>query len=52
MGLKYSSFAIKGIDVSQFNGTVDWDKIVADFSGIRVGYGHTIDTKFKENWMN
>jgi GH25 family lysozyme M1 (1,4-beta-N-acetylmuramidase) len=52
MGLKFSSFATKGVDVSQFNGTIDWAKIMADFSGIRVGYGHTIDTKFVENWLN
>jgi GH25 family lysozyme M1 (1,4-beta-N-acetylmuramidase) len=51
MGLKYSSFAIRGIDVSQFNGTIDWTKVSAHFSGIRVGYGRTIDTKFKENWL-
>ncbi len=52
MGLKYSSFAVKGVDVSQFNGVINWTKIKADFSGIRVGYGHTIDTRFVENWMN
>jgi GH25 family lysozyme M1 (1,4-beta-N-acetylmuramidase) len=52
MGLKYSSFAIRGIDVSQFNGVIDWSKIQADFVGIRVGYGNTIDTKFVENISN
>lgn len=52
MGLKYSSFAIRGIDVSQFNGMIDWNKVQANFSGIRVGYGRTIDTKFPENWKN
>jgi GH25 family lysozyme M1 (1,4-beta-N-acetylmuramidase) len=51
MGLKYSSFAIKGIDVSLFNGTIDWTKVDAHFSGIRVGYGRTIDSKFVENWL-
>ena len=51
MGLKYSSFAIRGIDVSQFNGTIDWTKVNANFSGIRVGYGRIIDTKFQENWQ-
>jgi len=52
MGLKYSSFAIRGIDVSQFNGAIDWTKVSANFSGIRVGYGRIIDTKFQENWLN
>ena len=52
MGLKYSSFAIRGIDVSVFNGTIDWTKVSANFSGIRVGYGRTIDTRFKSNWLN
>lgn len=52
MGLKYSSFAIRGIDVSVFNGVIDWSKIEANFGGIRVGYGRTIDAKFYENWIN
>ena len=52
MGLKYSSFAIRGIDVSSHNGTIDWDKASCNFAGIRVGYGKTIDTKFAVNWAN
>lgn len=52
MGLKYSSFPIRGIDVSLFNGTIDWTKVSAHFSGIRVGYGRSLDSKFQENWSN
>jgi len=49
MGIKYSSFPIRGIDVSQFNGVIDWSKVDANFGALRVGYGNTIDTKFVEN---
>ena len=48
--MKYTDFAIRGIDVSQFNGTVDWSKVKADFTVIRVGHGRVIDPKFKANW--
>lgn len=53
MGLKYSSFAIRGVDVSQFNGTIDWTKIMAikpNFSGIRLGFGVVPDDKAERNW--
>ena len=39
----------KGIDVSEWNGTVDWAKVKADgisFAILRVGYGYTIDGKY------
>jgi GH25 family lysozyme M1 (1,4-beta-N-acetylmuramidase) len=56
MGLKYSSFAIKGIDVSLYNGMIDWDQVIAsidpDFTAMRAGYGIVTDNKFVENWMN
>jgi len=52
MGLKYSQFAIRGIDVSTFNGTIDWTDMPANFAGIRVGYGRTLDNKFNINWAN
>jgi GH25 family lysozyme M1 (1,4-beta-N-acetylmuramidase) len=52
MGINFSSFSIRGIDVSQFNGTIDWTKVSAHFSAVRVGYGRTIDTKFVTNWQN
>jgi GH25 family lysozyme M1 (1,4-beta-N-acetylmuramidase) len=52
MGIKYNSFDIRGIDVSQFNGVIDWSKVQANFSAIRVGYGNTIDSKFVENITN
>ncbi len=49
MGIKYNSFAIRGIDVSVYNGVIDWSKVNANFAIIRVGYGNSIDTKFVEN---
>lgn len=52
MGIKFSSFSIRGIDVSQFNGTIDWTKPGCNFAGIRVGYGRVLDTKFTTNWQN
>jgi len=51
MGIKYSSYAIKGIDCSDNNGVIDWSKVDADFAITRVGYGRTIDKKFYSNWM-
>ncbi|MFA5153367.1 MAG: GH25 family lysozyme, partial [Clostridia bacterium] len=52
MGLKYSSFAIRGIDVSTHNGVIDWTKVKCDFAAIRVGYGRVIDSRFQSNWKN
>lgn len=52
MGIKFSSFAIRGIDVSEFNGTINWSKVVnCHFSSIRVGFGRVLDAKFKVNWQ-
>lgn len=43
----------KGIDVSQWQGTIDWDKVKAagvKFAMIRAGYGqNNIDTQFARN---
>lgn len=43
----------KGIDVSKYQGVIDWDKVKADgveFAIIRAGYGYrTIDEYFKRN---
>ncbi len=53
MGLKYSSFAIRGIDTSQFNGTIDWVKLTSvthNFCIHRGGYGRVTDSQFKRNW--
>jgi GH25 family lysozyme M1 (1,4-beta-N-acetylmuramidase) len=53
MGLKYSSFAIRGIDVSQFNGAIDWLKLTSishNFCAVRGGYGRVKDFRFDENW--
>lgn len=39
-----------GIDVSEFNGTISWDKVDTDFVFIRGGIGdNTIDTQFYNN---
>lgn len=41
-----------GIDVSEHNGKIDWNKVKnhIEFAMIRAGYGSkTVDTKFKEN---
>ena len=54
MGVKKMSF--KGIDVSKWNGTIDWQKVKnagIDFAIIREGYGRKdpsqIDKKFEDN---
>lgn len=47
--------AVKGIDVSEFAGTIQWDKVKADgiaFAMIRAGYGSStanLDTQFERN---
>lgn len=45
---------IKGIDISQYQGTVDWNKVATDniFAGIRVGYGRVTDKLFMQNWQS
>lgn len=53
MSLKYSSFAIRSIDVSQFNGLIDWDKLTSikhHICGIRMGYGIMADEQAEGNW--
>jgi GH25 family lysozyme M1 (1,4-beta-N-acetylmuramidase) len=50
MGIKYTDFAIRGIDVSTYNGVIDWTDMPAHFASIRVGYGRTLDNKFNVNW--
>ena len=49
MGLKYFDFPIHGIDVSHHNGEINWTKVSAQFSVIRVGYGDTKDLEFDDN---
>lgn len=52
MGLQNKNFAIRGIDVSEFNGVIDWSKVLSThFSSIRVGFGRVLDAKFKVNWQ-
>lgn len=55
MGIKWSNFIVHGIDVSKYNGIIDWDKVKAsgcDFAVIRMGYGKTVDPMFLQNWKN
>jgi len=55
MGIKFNSFAVRGIDVSVYDGKINWDKVRASgvhFAFIRKGYGQTIDGRFLENWNN
>ena len=51
MGIKFADFPIRGVDVSQFNGKINWTLVNTDFAAIRVGHGRTIDTKFLTNWQ-
>lgn len=42
----------KGIDVSEHNGVIDWEKVKAsgiEFAMIRAGYGQTVDKQFHRN---
>ncbi|PKN98016.1 MAG: hypothetical protein CVU42_13925 [Chloroflexi bacterium HGW-Chloroflexi-4] len=53
MGLKYSSFAIRGTDISQFNGLIDWSKFTSvthHICGIRMGFGIVADEQAEANW--
>lgn len=49
MGIKFTDFQLRGFDVSEFNGTIDWNKVTGNFIAIRVGYGNNIDVKFVQN---
>lgn len=44
----------KGIDISQHQGTINWDKVKTDFAIIRLGYignnENKIDTQFERNY--
>lgn len=45
--------SIKGLDVSQFQGTIDWEKVKGagyQFAMLRAGYGfNTVDPQFRRN---
>ena len=49
--MNYNNLPIKGFDVSEYNGKIDWNKVRADFCAIRVGHGRVIDKTFKANWQ-
>ncbi len=43
---------IKGVDVSEHNGVIDWNKVKASgigFAMLRGGYGQTVDKQFQRN---
>lgn len=43
---------VKGIDVSEHNGVIDWEQVKASgvsFAILRAGYGQTVDLRFKRN---
>ena len=47
--------AIKGIDVSQWQGNINWTKVKSDgikFAILREGYRKTVDNKFIQNVKN
>ena len=50
--MKYADFLIRGIDVSEYNDSINWSKVQAHFTAIRVGHGRVTDKRFKENWAN
>jgi len=55
MGIKWDNFDVKGIDVSKYNGVIDWNKVRSSgctFAIIRAGYGRTTDPLFLQNWTN
>lgn len=44
---------MQGIDVSKWQGAIDWKKVKAsgvEFAIIRAGYGKTVDLRFSENY--
>ena len=44
---------VEGIDISVWQGTIDWAKVKADgkaYASIRVGDGYYFDSKFTYNW--
>ena len=55
MGIVYRNIAVRGIDVSAYNGIVDWQTVkdsLTHFAAIRRGYGRTTDSRFEYNWQN
>lgn len=48
----FDSLAVRGIDISGYNGAIDWAKVKASshFVIIRAGYGNTTDKTFITNW--
>lgn len=52
-GQVISGAKAKGIDVSEHNGVIDWDKVKAsdvDFAIIRCGYGQDITSQHDKKW--
>ena len=52
--MKFNDYPIKGIDISQFQGLVNYDTLddtQSNFIGIRSSFGKTADYKFVRNWQ-
>src|SRR5574343_438064 len=54
MTMKFDDLTVRGIDISGYNGAMDWAKVKAHshFVSIRAGYGNTTDKTFLSNWKN
>ena len=52
--MKFDDLTVRGIDISGYNGAMDWAKVKAHshFVIIRAGYGNTTDKTFLANWQN
>jgi len=52
--MRFNDLAVRGIDISGYNGAIDWAKVKASshFVIIRAGYGNTTDKTFLANWKN
>jgi len=52
--MRFNDLAVRGIDISGYNGAMDWAKVKAHshFVIIRAGYGNTTDKTFLANWKN
>lgn len=55
MGIKYLDLPVRGIDLSEFNGVIDWTKLLSirhNFGITRAGYGRRKDPRFDANWLD
>ena len=56
MGISWYNLNVRGLDVSEYDKTIDWNKMKSvgnpDFVIMRAGYGKTTDKQFLANWAN